>query len=237
MREVKSSMKLLCMVLVICMIFFAGISTFAENSTTAAPDPERDGKTNIVGHKHYLEEAIVKLVQEGKLTREKAAKILEYKQKKADELSKLTKEQRIKMKKQSKKDSMLSELKQEGIITDAEAKIIRQKLVEMKEARLGEGLQGLVDKGVLTAKDIDNIRSYMLKVRKERNENIEKLKSMTPQERKEFFKESKKDRRDIINKMVEDKIITEEQAKEIRKAIPELNKSRIRGNKENRTLQ
>ncbi|MGE5679074.1 MAG: hypothetical protein ACM3ZR_13550, partial [Pseudomonadota bacterium] len=100
------------------------------------------------------------------------------------------------------------------------------KLKEMKEARLQGGLQELVDKGVLTGKDIDNIRSYMLKVRKEREQQLEKLRSMTAEERKEFYEKSKRDKKDIITKMVEDKVITEEQAKEIKKAIPELDKPR-----------
>lgn len=237
MKSVKPSTKVLCAVLVICMTFFAGISTFAGNNTIAAPEPKAEGKENTVNHKQYLEEAVAKLVQEGKLSKEKATKILEYKQKKADESSKLTEEQKNQMKKQYKRGSLLKELRQEGIITEAEAQVIRAKLREMKEARLADGMQGLVDRGVLTPTDIDNIRSYMVKVREERKEKLEKLKSMTPEERKEYFKESKKDRKDILTKMVEDNVITEEQAKEIRKAVPELNESRHRDSKENRPLQ
>ena len=232
MKDVKPSMKVLCAVLVICMTFFAGISTFAENNTIAAPSPETEGKKSTVNHNQYLEEAVTKLVQEGKLSKEKAEKILEYKQKRVDELSKLTKEQRSEMKKQFKRGSLLSELKQKGIITEAEAQDIRSKLLEMKEARLADGMQSLVEKGVLTTNDISNIRSYMVKVREERKEKIEKLRSMTPEERKEYFEESKNERKDIITKMVEDKVITEEQAKEIRKAIPELDKSRFKNPKE-----
>ncbi|HPW42145.1 MAG TPA: hypothetical protein PLW98_11575, partial [Bacillota bacterium] len=103
---------------------------------------------------------------------------------------------------------------------------IREKLREMKEARVADGLQGLIDKGVLTKDDINNIRSYLLKVREERKSSVEKLKSMTPEERKAYFKEHKNERKDIITKMVEDKVITKEQAEEIRKAIPELSKFR-----------
>ena len=66
----------------------------------------------------------------------------------------------------------------------------------------------------------------MLKVREERKATVEKLKSMTPEERKAYFKEHKKEREDILTKMVEDKVITKEQAEEIRKAIPDLGKSR-----------
>ena len=226
MKDRKSSTKALCAVLVICITFFAGISTFAENNKIAASGLEPGEKINTANHKQYLEEAVIKLMQEGKLSKAKVEKILEYKQKRAEELSSLTKEQKEKMKKQGKRGSLLRDLKQEGIITDAEAQTIRLKLHEMKEARLADGMQGLVDKGVLTSNDIDNIRSYMVKVREERKEKIEKLKSMTPEERKAYFKDNRKERKDIITMMVEDKIITEKQAEEIRKAVPELNRTR-----------
>jgi len=222
MKNVRSSLKPLCLFIVICATFFAGITAFAEGSKVAETGSETEGKIKIESPQKYLEEAVYKLVQEGKLTKEKTEKIFEYKQKKMKEFDKLTIEQRQQMKKQGKKGSLLKELVQEGIITEDEAQIIRAKLREMKEARINGGMQSLIDKGVLTTKDIENIRSYMLKIREERKENIEKLKTMTPEERRAYFKQNKKERKDILIKMVEDKIITEEQAKEIRKAIPEL---------------
>jgi uncharacterized protein YutE (UPF0331/DUF86 family) len=227
MKGVKSSMKALCTALAVCMIFFAGVSAFADNP--AAPDQKKSESKDMVKHKQYLEEAVTKLVQEGSLTREKADKILEYKQKRNNGLNQL--------KKQNKKGSLLKELVQEGIITEAEAKAIREKLVDMKEARIADGLQDLVNRGVLTTKDIENIRSYMLKIRKDREETIEKLKSMTPEERKAYFEKYKKEQKDILTRMVEDKVITKEQANEIRKAIPELNKPKNKGIEQNRTLQ
>ncbi|HYF82943.1 MAG TPA: hypothetical protein VEB00_07950 [Clostridia bacterium] len=237
MKKTKTAKNALCAVLVICMTFFAGISTFAENNIVAYPNSDTTLKASADNHKQYLEDAVIKLVQEGKLSKDKADRIIEFKQKKSEELDKLSKEQRHKMKMYGKKGSLLSELKQEGIITDAEAQIIRLKLHEMKEARLEDGMQSLVDKGVLTPKDIDNIRGYMVKTREERKARIEKLKSMTPEERKEYFRESKKERKDIITKMVEDKVITEKQAEEIRKAVPELNRSRSKELKQNRSVQ
>ena len=209
MKGVKPSVRALCSVLSVCIIFFAGIAAFADNNTPSA-----------VKSKHYLEEAVEKMVQEGSLTREKADKILEYKQKRNDELKQLPLEQRAQMKKQGGRGSLLKALVQEGIITEEEAKSIREKLREMKEARVADGLQSLIDKGVLTKDDINNIRSYLLKVREERKASIEKLKSMTPEERKAYFKEHKNERKDIITKMVEDKVITKEQAEEISHECP-----------------
>jgi len=226
MKGVKPSIRALCSVLSVCIIFFAGIAAFADNNIPSAPGQEKTEYKTIVRSKHYLEEAVEKMVQEGSLTREKADKILEYKQKRKDELKKLTIEQRAQMKKHGGRGSLLKALVQEGIITEEEAKAIREKLLEMKEARVTDGLQSLIDKGVLTKDDINNIRSYLLKVREERKASIEKLKSMTPDERKAYFKEHKNERKDILTKMVEDKVITKEQAEEIKKAIPELSKFR-----------
>jgi hypothetical protein len=220
--------NIICGALIGSMSFLAGISTIAENDITIDNKKETIIKVSADNHKQYLKDAVVKLVQEGKLSKEKADKILEFKEKRIEEFKKMTKEQRQLLRKEGKRSSLLMELIQEKIITEAEAQIIKDKLREMKDTRLNEGLQSLVDKGVLTSKDIDNIRSYMLKVREERKESIDKLKSMTPEQKEEYFKEYKRSRRDILDKMIDDKVITKKQAEEIRKAIPELNKSRKR---------
>jgi uncharacterized protein YutE (UPF0331/DUF86 family) len=220
--------NIICGALIGSMSFLAGVSTIAENDITMDNKKDTIIKVSADNHKQYLKDAVVKLVQEGKLSKEKADKILEFKEKRAEEFKKLTKEQRQLLRKEGKRSSLLKELIQEGIITEAEAQLIKDKLREMKDARLNEGLQSLVEKGVLTPTDIDNIRSYMLKVREERKESIDKLKSMTPEQKEEYFREYKKSRKDILNKMVDDKVITKKQAEEIRKVIPELNKSRMR---------
>jgi superfamily II DNA helicase RecQ len=223
MTNKKPSRSIICAVLLICITIFSGLSTFAQENS-----PSDSAVLNTLGNKKYLEEAVIKLMEEGKLSREKVEKILEYKKKRESELSKLTKDQKIGSKDQRKKGSLLRDLIHDGIITEAEAQTIKSKLKEMKEARLDGGLQGLVDQGVLSGKDIDNIRDYMVKVREERKAQIEKLRTMTPEERKVYFEKSKKERKDIITRMVEDKVITEKQGEEIKKAIPELSKPRFK---------
>jgi hypothetical protein len=237
MRKIKPLKSVLCTVLVISMTLFTGVSTFAENDTNTDACRNTAVKISTDSHKEYLEDAVIKLVQEGKLSKDKAERILEYKKKRTEELSKLTKEQRHQMKMQGSKGSFLKDIIQQGIITEAEAQMIKGKLREMKDARLTDGMQGLVERGVLTSTDIENMRSYMLKVREERKTNIEKLKSMTPEKREEYFRENKKGRKDIITNMIEDKVITEKQAEEIRKAIPELNRKYHNKSKENPVLQ
>ena len=211
---------------IVCMTFASVIPAISENSAAMPGASECDYKTSQ--YKQYLEEAVTKLMQEGKLSQEKVDKILEYKKKKADEMGKLSRDQLKELKKNKKQGSLLGDMVSNGIITEDEAQLIKEKLREMKEKRMNDGMQSLLDKGVLTQKDIENIRSYMLKVREEREAQIEKLKTMTEEERKEYFAKAKKDRKDILTRMVEDKVITKEQAEEIRKAIPELGKSKHR---------
>lgn len=215
--------------LVFSMAFITGVAANTEyDSLTAATQSKIKIDKKADNHKNYLEDAVQKLVKEGKLTKEKGDKILQYKKQKAEEYSKLSKEDKLKLKKECKKGSLLKELKEKGIITDQEAKLIVEKLHQMKDERLNTGLQGLVDKGVLTAADIDNIRKYMLKDREERKALFEKLKSMSPEERKAYFNEHKGERKDILTRMVDDKVITSKQAEEIRKAVPELSKKKHR---------
>ena len=221
MRSEKFLLRALCASLAVCLIFSAGILTFADAKAAPAPALEK-----TVKHKQFLEEAVQRLVEEGSLTKEKADKIIEYKQKRKEEQKNQHSEHRDHLIDKGKRGSLIKELVQEAIITEEEANAIREKLREMKEERFADGLQGLIDKGVLTAKDIDNIRSYMLKIREERKATIEKLKSMNPEERKAYFKEYRKGQKDILIKMVEDKVITKDQAEEIRKALPEMNRLR-----------
>lgn len=226
MTPMKSPVKALCAVLAICIYSVFGMSVFAENCTAAAP--ETIESKYMARYKQNFEEAVVKLVKEGKLSKEKADKILEYKKRKEDESCRLTKEQKQHLKTKQKNRSLLWDLKQEGILTDSEVQIIRNKLLEMRDERIVDAMEGLIKKGVLKPEDIDNMREYMVRIREEQRAQIEKLKTMTPEERKVHYENIKAKRKDIITRMVEDKIITEEQAKEIKNAIPELNMQRLR---------
>lgn len=212
----------------ICSVLISAMTVFAQSDGLQGTSSLTASIAAASEKKHYLEEAVSKLVEEGKLTKEKAEKILKYKEKWLKEQCKQDKMSKDQLKKQRKKGSLLRDLIHDGIISQAEGEAIKAKLKEMKEERLHGGLQQLVDRGVLSGEDIDNIRSYMLKLRSERKEQLEKLNSMTPEEREKYYEGAKKDRKDIITRMVEDGIITEKQAEEIRKAVPELDGKKYR---------
>ncbi|MPN21261.1 hypothetical protein SDC9_168640 [bioreactor metagenome] len=150
-------------------------------------------------------------MEERTITREKADKIMQYiEQRKA----------RIK----SKRMGLLEELKKEGIITDAEADKIREKRSQIHEEKISKDLDGLVEKGIIKSRDVEKIKDYLKIEREGRRKMFEQLKGMTEEQKKEFFQNYKKSRKDVVQKMVDDKIITKEQAEEIRKIMPQHNK-------------
>lgn len=214
--------------LLFCAVILSGVPLYAADEMASDEAMAASAGFTLIDGKHYLEEAVLKLMEEGKLSKDKVEKILQYKKKRLEELSKQDKMSKEQLKKQRKKGSLLRDLIHDGILTEAEGEVIKTKLKEMKEARLQGGLQQLVDKGVLSDQDISNIRSYMLKIREERSSQMEKLRTMTPQERKAYFDSEKKNRKDILERMVEDKVLTLKQAEEIRKVVPELDREKYR---------
>ena len=86
-------------------VFFAG-STLADNDAKLAPNKKKN--SDYGRHKHYLEEAILKMVQEGSLTG-KADKILNT--------NKIV---------QNRQEGILNELIKQGIITEVEANAIKK---------------------------------------------------------------------------------------------------------------
>lgn len=217
-----------CSILIGCMTLSYQASAFAEKNNIATASIKGKLIQNVDHPKQYLEDAINKLVEEGKLNKDKVDKIIEYKEKRAKEFKNLTKEQQQQIKKECKRKSLLKDMEEAGILTEAEAEAIREKLREMRKTRITVALNALVEQGILSKDDVRRIENYLIKAGDYRKSEYEKLKGMTESQRKEYFKNRKRDTRDIIEKMLEDKIITEKQAEEIRKALPELSKRRFR---------
>ncbi|MGI5997704.1 MAG: hypothetical protein ACOX89_03465 [Lutispora sp.] len=89
-----------------------------------------------------------------------------------------------------------------------------------KEERINKALEGLVEKGVLKSEDVEKINNYLKIEREEKRKMFDQMKDMTEDQRKEFIKNYRKNKVDIWEKMVKDQVITQEQADEIRKAMP-----------------
>jgi polyhydroxyalkanoate synthesis regulator phasin len=214
------------------MVFASGIPVFAENSSELvdnmksatlvknAPSP------TIAGHKNEGFKAVIdKLVEEGKLSREKADQIDKFIQQKKEE----QKNQQDSSKRNFNKGhkyGLVKELVDAKIINDTEAEAIRNKFREIKEAALNEKLTSMVQKGTITQAQADKVKVYFENARKEKEEMRNKLENMTEEQRKAFFKEYKKD--NVMNKLVEDGVLTKEQVQELRKLYREGHKNKCK---------
>ncbi|HCJ56928.1 hypothetical protein [Lutispora sp.] len=224
MDKNPSGNKLIIGLLTAALLFPMGASAFGGHANEAS---EKHGnikygisadykagpqfKIAYKGNGEGIKAALDSLVEERTITREKADKIMQYiEQRKA----------RIK----SKRMGLLEELKKEGIITDAEADKIREKRSQIHEEKISKDLDGLVEKGIIKSRDVEKIKDYLKIEREGRRKMFEQLKGMTEEQKKEFFQNYKKSRKDVVQKMVDDKIITKEQAEEIRKIMPQHNK-------------
>ncbi len=87
--------------------------------------------------------------------------------------------------------------------------------------KFSKALDTLIERNIITEEKAEEIKSYLTKHKEERKEVHDKIKGMTDEERKEFFKNNKKERKGIIEKMTEDGVITKEQAAELKKALKE----------------
>ena len=88
-----------------------------------------------------------------------------------------------------------------------------------KEDRFTKGLESLIEKGVITAEELGKIKDYLKSERAEKKKIFEQMKDMNEEQRKEFIENYRKNKVDIIEKMVKDKVISKEQAEEIRKIM------------------
>lgn len=95
------------------------------------------------------------------------------------------------------------------------------KKVFPKEERFSKALEDLVEKGILKSEDVEKINNYLKIEREEKRKMFDQMKDMTEEQRKEFIKNYRKNKVDLWEKMVNDQIITQEQADEIRKIMPQ----------------
>lgn len=93
-----------------------------------------------------------------------------------------------------------------------------------KEDRFTKGLESLIEKGVITSEELVKIKDYLKSERAEKRKIFEQMKDMNEEQRKEFIQDYRKNKIDIVDKMVQDKVITKEQAEEIRKIMPRYRK-------------
>lgn len=75
------------------------------------------------------------------------------------------------------------------------------------------------------------IKEYLQKDREEKRKVFDEAKGLKEEERKEFIRNYRKNRINVFDKMVEDKVINEEQAKTIKELMHKYKKENKHKNK------
>lgn len=210
--------KPVAVLVIVCILFSIGITVFADdkdNKSDCKIVLDKGQKDKFIGKK--FEEILENLVKENKITKERATLIneqfnKEIGQRKSNYLFKGSN----KKYKGHKMHSTINNLHDKKIISDEEANAIKGKIEDMRNQHFNKVLEELVNKNVITKKKSQEIQEYMIKDRIEKNS---KFKNMTKEEKRSYFKENRRMKKDIINKMIEDNVISEEEGKEIRKIL------------------
>lgn len=176
---------------------------------------------------------LTSLVNEGVLTQQKADSITNYLQKKAEErkaefdkIKAMTPEERKTYMNQKKGEKLnpFDAMVKDGILTQAEADTINSKLQEKRaterKQKITEQLSSLVENKTITQDQVNKLIEKLQKKDEEAKALHEKLKAMTPEERKSYMEQNKKDRKDILQELVDEGTITKDQADAMRKVMP-----------------
>ncbi|MDF2546703.1 MAG: hypothetical protein K0R93_1601 [Anaerosolibacter sp.] len=183
--------------------------------------------------------AFEKLVETGVVAQEKADAMKTYmesqvQERKAafEEMKNMTDEAR-KAAFEAKKEERIDrydQMARVGVISEEESTKIKAYLEENKSfgprsRAKGPGfetaLTKLVEEGKLKEDSSKAIQEYMKAQAEERKAEMEKIKNLSAEEKKAYFEASKKERIDIFEKMVEDGVISADEAKTIKESMPQ----------------
>ncbi|CAH2212282.1 hypothetical protein [Tepidibacter aestuarii] len=182
-------------------------------------------KVDLNKQKH--EERINKLVEYGIITQEEADKIKDFQEQKRAKMQEatkdMTKEEKFEYMKQNKpenKGGIFAELVEQGLLTQQRADEIQDKMHQMKEdlnkQKHEERINKLVEDGIITQDEADKWTDFRDKKAEERQVEMEKIKDMTQEERKEYFKENHKEKGEGLTELVEAGIISQDTADKIK---------------------
>lgn len=124
-----------------------------------------------------------------------------------------------------KKIKVHSEIVDQGILTQEQMDTIHEKLKEKKAAdkqeKMQEILDSFVESGIITEDEVSAILDFISERQEERKSEFDKIKSMTPEEKKAYLKENEPKKGDLWRELTEEGIITEEQADSIHEKLRE----------------
>jgi hypothetical protein len=171
--------------------------------------------------KNNIEDNLKTLVSSGIITQDEADKILALSTQEAeiDKVKNMTEEERKayfdsnKDLNHGKKEDIFAKAVSNGIITQEKADASEAKLHEIrdaeKEAKLNEGLSGLVTAGTITQEQSDKIITY-----------VKTLESNNPAKDADGTAAPKTERKNPLSTLVDDGTLTQAQLDEVSKVIP-----------------
>ncbi|ATW24392.1 hypothetical protein [Candidatus Formimonas warabiya] len=124
-----------------------------------------------------------------------------------------------------KKDGgFLAEAVDEEIITQEEADAIQEYEAAAREAEREEAMDAqfeqLVEDGIISEDQADEMKAFLADKAEEQKARMEELKNMTEEERQAFFEENKTKGVNVLDQMVDEGIISQDQADQITLKMP-----------------
>ena len=189
-----------------------------------------------------ISDTLKTLVEKGTITQEQSDKILQRyadAEKERETLSQKMEDMTLKEIRQYMQDNRgkpqdpLSQLVAEGVITQEQADAfqvaMKETVQKQNQQRIADSLNALADKGTITREQADKIFTELEGIKKDQAALAEKLKNMTPEERRQYKQDNKEKLQDPLGKLVADGVITQEQAKAVREIICQAGPAGLKG--------
>lgn len=121
---------------------------------------------------------------------------------------------------QEKPQNPMEQLVTDKVITQEQADAIRQAQAEARQTqekqRQSDSLKALVEKGTITQDQADKILAAIDSIEESRQAVMEKTKTMTKEERRQYLEENKTSLQDPLSQLQTDGVITQTQAEAVR---------------------
>ncbi|MEQ8200872.1 MAG: hypothetical protein ABRQ24_05560 [Syntrophomonadaceae bacterium] len=122
---------------------------------------------------------------------------------------------------QASRIDLLTQLVNEGVITQEQADVIRDSMQQQRKAvrqgSISTALSGLVDKQIITTEQANAIQDKMGEMQNARQAEMEKLRGMTPEQRQAYMEENRP--ANPLAELVASGVLTQEQVNQIHQAI------------------
>ncbi len=108
----------------------------------------------------------------------------------------------------------------EGVISQETADDIVAGIEVLRDQRRDEFIESIIDKGILTEAEMEDVLDFMEDCKEEREEIREELSEMTWAERREYIDAHRDDFQGPVEKMLDEGLISDSQAEAIRDIFP-----------------